>query len=77
MWLPGISTSMTMMVSRIITMYYYVNRLLISGPYFVEDNIIVDEDVGIVELCINYTSRDDLPQSLNVSLSLKYPHGTS
>ena len=62
---------MTMMVSRII----YDKQLtkLFAGAYFLQHSFYVYEDTGgDVELCIQYPSRDDLPQTFHASVSAIY-----
>ena len=50
--------------------YYYV------GAYFTPESAISrNEDVGNVPFCVNYTSRDDLPQTVNVSVNSRPDDG--
>ena len=52
--------------------------LLYIGAYFNEPRYYryVREEVGNVELCVNYIiSRDDLPQTVNVSVNTSSDYG--
>ena len=51
--------------------------LLYIGAYFNEprEYRYIREEVGNVELCVNYISRDDLPQTVNVSVNTLYDYG--
>ena len=47
-------------------------HIYFAGAFFVQPYFSVYEDVGNVELCINYTLRDDLPQTVNISIGFNY-----
>ena len=55
---------------KIICFVLYANYYCVIGFYFElpQTGITVDEDVGIVELCVNYSEADNLP--LNVSATI-------
>ena len=74
MLIEELLTLKTMMVGRIIY-NIIVSKLvdIFAGAYFLPRYIYVYEDTGgDVELCIQYPSRDDLPQTFNASVSAIY-----
>ena len=69
----------TMMVSEMLTIIDELNIVITTyvyvGAYFTERYISHNEDVGNVEVCVSYISRDDLPQTVNVSINSQADYG--